>query len=302
MKRLFIKPTALASIALATALIWACNDNKDQLSPAQKQANAESTAEDNSQIIYATQEMMDVTSGAFAEKGITEGRAITGGREMTWGCNPSISGNFNINTSIADSVIYTGSITVDYGTGENCDALQRRTGKITDNFVYAISLKNNSLFTIREDISFVGFKKDSVQFDGNVILAAATKSPTTVEAKGAKLSYADGTSAQWNGVLSFEYERVKNTRNWGGGMITVTGSLSGKSRSNTNFSALISSGIVFKNTCSGRHQYIPVSGVIDINSDGIDSKVDYGAGICDKMFTITTGGTTTIHYWDKAAL
>ncbi len=56
-------------MALAAALSWGCKENnKEQLTPAQQQANATAAAQDNTQIISATQEMLDVTPAHFQKK------------------------------------------------------------------------------------------------------------------------------------------------------------------------------------------------------------------------------------------
>ena len=298
-----IKQSSFAWIAVVGALAWGCKDDNDKYerTPAQKQADATAAAQDNSQIILTTQEMMDVTAGAFAEKGITEGRTITQGRESNWGCLPSVSGSFNLNTSFADSLIYTGSITLDYGNGDSCpDSLHRRTGKITDTFVLSVSLKNKWTFSSSETIQFEGFHKDSIQVDGIVIIKSATKTPTSVEAQEAKITYPDGTFVSWNGILNFDFEKEHQNRDWGGKSITVTGALNGMSRSNGAYTATITKGIEFKSSCSSKHRFIPLLGTVEITTDGTSATLDYGDGTCDKTYTITTGGTTTVHTWDKS--
>ena len=297
-RKTIVRPAPIAMMALTAALTWGCSNNdKDQLTTEQQQQRSVSAAQDNGQIILATQEMMDVTAGAFAEKGITDGRKLS---ERTDSCIPSVSGNFNLNTTFPDSLIYSGSVTVDYGDGSSCDSAHPRSGKITDTFVYALGTRGGKfVFSTKEDINFVAFKKDTVKFDGNVNLRSGSTIPTTVEAINAKMTYPDGTAAQWNGALAFEYVKMKTNRGWGGASISVTGSLNGTSREGTAFSAGISRAIVFRNTCPGLYRFIPLTGTIDITTNGVNSTLDYGDGSCDKTYTITSGGTTTVYVWDK---
>ncbi|MEJ0057704.1 MAG: hypothetical protein WDN75_19895 [Bacteroidota bacterium] len=130
-------------------------------------------------------------------------------------------------------------------------------------------------------------------------MKSTTRSPTTVEAQSTRITYADGTFAQWSGVLSFEYQRIHGSREWGGSTITLTGSLNGTSREKADFSASISKGILFRNTCKVFQGFIPLSGTVDVSTNGATSVVDYGDGSCDKTYTITTNGTTTSMCWTR---
>ena len=58
---------SLSWSVLFTALLIACDDS-DNLSPEESRAKAEVAAQDNSEILAATQEVLDVTSMALIEK------------------------------------------------------------------------------------------------------------------------------------------------------------------------------------------------------------------------------------------
>ncbi len=303
MKTTFFRKTSLAWIAAILALAWACKDDK-YASPslAQQQQNAKAAAQDNSAMIATTQETMDATSLAFSDKGISSGRTAD---DANWnGCKPNISGTFNVNNSFPDSLIYSGTITLDYGDGSTCkDSVHARSGKITDTYVISVSLRNKFAFSSSETILYEGFHRDTTQLDGTIIIKSATKSPTTVEAQNTKLTYANGQSASWSGTLTFTYEKLHQSRDWWGGKtVDVTGSITGTSRTGVAFSANIAKQVVFTNSCGHHHQFIPVSGTVDVTAGGTTSTVDFGDGSCDKQYTITTNGNVETKTWDKASL
>jgi len=257
---------------------------------------------DNSQMVSATQTVMGITSDTFGQNGMIGGRTAGGGHNEndpqdgeSGGCRPSITRSFNLDTSHKDSLIYSGTISIDYGNGTTCtDSIHIRTGKITDAFVYILSYKDSLQFSSTETITFDGFHKDTVQVDGTIIIASSSSGPSSVEAKDAKITYKDGTFASWQGTLIYHYEKGED-RHWSGSTIKVTGSLSGTTRSGSNFTATITKELVYQYGCFDKHKFTPVSGTIQVVAGGVTSMVDYGDGTCHATFTITTDGVTTVH-------
>lgn len=103
--------------------------------PASTQAQTEMTAHDNSQMIAIAQDAMDATGAALGGKGISNGRYAasqrTDGQDTNMDCAPSISGSFSIDRSHTDSLIYSGTLTIDYGTGTFCkDSTDVRKGTL----------------------------------------------------------------------------------------------------------------------------------------------------------------------------
>jgi len=284
--------TAFIAIALLTAS--SCKDDDPNLSPEQAKEQSKTTAEDNAQMIATSQEVLDITAGAFAEQGVTSGRKLSEGRMEMGGCRPSVSGSFNFDNSHPDSLIYSGTLTIEYGDGSSCpDSVKRHTGKIVDTFLYTLSTKNGIRFTSSEKISFQGYRKDTIALDGTFIVKSATKQPTTFESQNAKITYPDGTAASWNGMLTFTYDKGES-RDWEDNSVNVTGSLSGTSREGASFTADITKAIQYTNDCfEGRHKSFPVSGTINVTTNGTLSTIDYGDGSCDKKYTILTDGETT---------
>ncbi len=75
----------------------------------------------------------------------------------------------------------------------------------------------------------------------------------------------------------------------------LTGALKGITRSGAEFKATITSEIVFKRGCFGRHSFVPVSGTVEVTTAGVTSVIDYSDGTCDEDYTITTAGVLTEH-------
>jgi len=292
---------SIISFCIVAITIWACQKESIVSIPQTAQAKttqAKLAAQDQSQMIAATQTVMSITSGGFGQKGMSGGRIADGNNneeddDELGGCKPSIKRTSALDTSHKDSLIYSGTITIDYGNGSNCsDSTHLRKGKITDAFVYIISFKDSLQFSSSETITFDGFHKDTVQVDGTIIIKSSSAGPTTVEAKDAKITYKDGTSASWHGTLTYHYEKGED-RHWRGSTIRVTGSLSGTTRSGLDFTATITKEIVYQYGCFGKHKFTPVSGTVDVVTGGVTSTVDYGDGTCHTTFTITTGGVVT---------
>jgi len=295
MKKTWI-PIVERTVVLTVALLiaWSCKEDDQNLSPEQAKAQSKATAEDNAQMVAASQEVLDITSGAFAEQGVTDGRKLSEGRTETGGCKPLVSGTFNLDNSHPDSLIYSGTLTVDYGDGSSCpDSVKRQTGKIVDTFLYTLATNSGIRFTSSENISFQGYRKDTIALDGTFIVKSATNQPTTLESQNAKLTYLDGTAASWDGILTFTYDKG-DSRDWKDNSVSVTGSLSGTSREGAAFTAAITKEIEYRYNCfKNKYKSFPVSGTIEVTTNGTLSTIDYGNGSCDKKYTIVTSGETT---------
>jgi hypothetical protein len=245
---------------------------------------------------------MDVTGTALAGNGISNGRYSADQRTADHGqemdCAPSISSTFSIDRSHADSIIYSGSLTIDFGTGSFCkDSTDVRKGKLTDAFKLVVRLKDTIAYSLTESVTFQGYQKDSVQLDGAFTSVSTSDTLSTLTIQNAKITYSDGTSVTWAGTLAnhyirnsyYKHERSQESRE-------VTGSLSGMNRAGVAFSTSISKAILFEYACS---RSIPVSGTIDLTVGSAASTIDFGNGTCDKDYTITTGGTTTTYTFKR---
>ena len=286
----------LGWIMLVMIVGWSCQkENETGPTPGQSPAQAEMTARDNSQMVSISQDVMEVTSCALAGQGIMDGSTSSFGRTQgsEMNCAPSITGSFSIDRNHPDTVIFSGKLVIDYGTGASCrDTTDVRKGKIIDSFVFLKTLKGIPLYNLTETVTFQNFQKDTIQLDGTFIGKSSSRAVATLEIQNAKITYLDGTSANWNGMISstfirrnYELDKYDYSRE-------LTGSIQGTSRSGAAFSASIVKGVLFRYSCS---RHIPVSGTINLKAGGVTSVLDFGTGICDKFYSVTTGGNTTVY-------
>lgn len=288
-------------ILLLPALLIACDDD-DDLTPEQARATMEVAAKDNSRIFAVTQEILDLTSMALLEKGVSGTRETTGGRiKDEVACYPTISASYDVKKS-ADSVVYAGTLTVDFDDGSSCaDTASVMRGKITDEFRYVISYSDSIPFKAFETITFEDFEKDSVGINGTIVSVYDSDGTRSIDIDNAVLTYQDGTSATWNGALVYTYDDggtpfkpVDDTR-------ALSGTLNGTTREGANFTSSVTNDVVFSNKC-GDKANIPVSGVVDFSTAGMNAVVDYGDGTCDTSYTITANGETTTHDFEPVNL
>jgi hypothetical protein len=288
---------SLCVSAILFSLVIACTE--ENLTPDESKAKTEVAASDNSEILASTQEVLDLTSIALTEKGVSNGRTSTSGRLSDHGfnCYPTISATYDVKKT-ADSVVYTGTIVIDFGDGTTCeDSSKVRSGKITDEFKMVIAYHDSIPVKSTEIISFEGYQKDSVKLDGILTSTYSSDGLYVVDFDDAALTYEDGTTVTWNGTFNYAYND-SDTRHWKDDTKTLTGSISGTTREGDNFDAEISNEILFSYECEGKHD-VPVSGIIKISVGSVTSEVDYGDGTCDKIYTITANGETTEYSFGK---
>lgn len=272
-------------VVVSTLIMISCQED---LVPKKLSSNeqAELSARDNAELLIAIQETLDVTAGAMEDKGVTEGRVKQGGSHDNYGCSPSVNLTLNIDRNHPDSIIYSGSIIINYGDGGSCASTDRRTGKVTDEFKITISTKSKITFVSSEKITFENFIKGGSSYDGVINVASANGKKTSVSSTGFVVGYNDGTTASWKGTLSFAYEDVSKRK----GELRISGNISGTSRQGMPFTATITNDLIFKGGCLGLTRQIPVSGKMSITTNGSNSIVDYGDGSCDKNYTVTVNG------------
>src|SRR5882757_8672220 len=135
---------SLAVIAILLTIIGCQEDLIPKKLSSADQAGL--SARDNAQTLIAIQEALDVTAGAMEDKGVAEGRVKKGGSHDNYGCAPSVNLTLNVDRNHPDSLIYSGTIIINYGDGSSCSSTDKRTGKITDEFMVTISTKSKIKF------------------------------------------------------------------------------------------------------------------------------------------------------------
>jgi hypothetical protein len=299
---------------IVVLIAFAC-DRNDEFTPAQMKERANQAAIDNAQIVTTTQDVLNVTSGAFAAEGISDGRATTGGviNRTTHGgdgdgdddedrpdnnCPSVITGSFTLDRSL-DTLTFSGSLSIDFGDGSGCqDSTNVKRGKVTDTFVFTfVTAPRFKFVSSSQTIVFEGFSRGAKLIDGTFIVKAEKAGTSSIEFQGAKITFADTTSVSWDGMFT-SVENNFGTLNTGDDTRTLTGSISGTSRDGAAFSANITSDVIFKFACFRRRD-IPVSGTVDITMGATSSTVDFGDGRCDKVYTVNTDGTVVEHSFDE---
>jgi hypothetical protein len=283
-----------------------CNDELGMESNQKNKISAEQSAQSNAEMMMAAQEVMDITGSGMASQGINYGRAADEGEgedEEDRLCGAIVTKSITINTTLPDSLIISGSLSIDFGDGSNCgDSTHRRSGKITTEFTINVSLKNKRTYTSTETVTLDNFTGNGKALSGKFIAKAATGGMRWLEVIDAELVYnmddegdddneADSVvTISWSGELTFTYDnagtftREDDTK-------TITGSITATTNAGS-FSSTITNPVTFKMVCDyGRK--IPVSGTINVTSAGVVTTLDFGDGACDKLYTSTTAGTTT---------
>ncbi len=291
---------AIGMLALMVAILAACQNESSKETMAARVQQSSKAAQDNSQMLGVIQDVASVTASAFASQGISGGRVADGHDEDNndFGCRPEITNHIKVVRSNRDSLVLSGTFTIDFGDGTGCaDSVEMRKGKIVDSLMLIITFKDSITFTSFESIAFIGYEKDSVQLDGSITITAATGSPTVIKVNETKTRFGDGSSILWQGDLVFTINRASHHSNHVSS-VSITGSWSGISRHGDTFSAAITAPIVYRSDCFGhRHKLLPVSGTIEVTTNGVVSTIDYGNGTCDKTYTITTAGVTTDYHF-----
>jgi hypothetical protein len=292
MKTVYLKFTRLGWMIFFSVVAWSCQDDEAnmKLTPEDRKKQAEQSAVMSSNFVAASHDILDLTAGAMAGQGFENGRSTPYGRTeggIDINCRPNISGTFNVDNSHPDSVVVTGTLTLDFGDGSNCsDTTEVITGKISDSFVLLFGTKISTGYDLTETITLEGFHKDTVGIDGMFISKSASHKLTSLTINNVKITYDNGVSSTWDGSLTNTY--IKGPE-WGimDDSKEVTGSLTVTPGVGVAFSAEITKAMLFQYFCSKK---IPVSGTIDLTLDAVTSTVDFGTGTCDKTYTVTTNG------------
>lgn len=178
------------------------------------------------------------------------------------------------------------SWTLDYGA-ENCECFfgNMRRGKIH------VTLSD----WWRREGSLREITFDNYYFNDNKIEGTKTIFNTGENENGhltftkkvidAKVIYPDETEMSWESEKYSELVEGNETFLFADDVWAVTGGGSGVNLDGKNFTATITTPLIYKNRC-----FHPVSGVLEIAVDGEELKIiDYGDGECDFEATVTVG-------------
>jgi hypothetical protein len=301
------KGSWILALAVMALVGISCNDEFGGNSQFATAPEVSATA--NAEMVVAAQEVLDITGAGMSSQGIAYGRAAAHEGNDDWDknrlCGATISKNFDLDNSMPDSLILSGSITIDFGDGTNCpdSANRHHSGKITTEFTINVNLKNH-LFSSSETVTLDEFTRGSKTLSGVFHAQAASGGMRWLDITNAQLTYTpkdndengDGddenstpTTISWSGSLTFMYDN-NETLTRSDDTKTITGTITGTTDAGV-FTSEIAEALTIKSSCfNGRN--IPVSGIVNITSAGVLTVVDFGDGTCDKLYTSTTGDET----------
>jgi hypothetical protein len=283
--------TLILVVICLTALV-SCQEDDVRHSDEELQIEAKSSVETAHQIVVGVQEVLDITSDVFSD----EGFSIEGTNGSAENCPPRLNRQYIIDKTHYDTTIYAGTITMDYGNGNECaDKGTKREGSISDIFTYIINYKNNTSSAVKQTISFHQFKRNSIQLDGTIRSTAVTGFADTLEISAATITNNTGRSISWGGTLANQRINtagvINGARNTAGDTTPDTRILTGKIHSSSTdgkfFTGNILKAIRCNYECSSSNALVPVSGIVEIVINGNSAILDYGNGSCDRMYTVT---------------
>jgi hypothetical protein len=190
-----------------------------------------------------------------------------------------------------DGEFWPRSWTFDYGT-ENCESfLGNNKRGMVDVSVSDWWKNEGSLKEITfEDFYMNDNKMEGVKTTLNTGLNESGNLTFTKTVADAKLTYTDESTITWACEKFSEQVEGGATLLFADDVWSVTGKGSGVDLDGNSYTMDITSALIYNNGC-----FYPVSGVVEIATEGQDLKViNYGEGECDNIITVTVGDITEI--------
>lgn len=269
-------PLSLIFIGMISFLIISCESVSDKILPEPDLTLLEDEVE-----IYRSYEDVDnITLEVMQANGLGA-RVINSTQTML--CQPS---NVIVDTS-------TKKIIIDFGSGCTSEEGVVRKGKILLSYSGNLLFPGSTIITSFEGYEVNGLKLEGTRFLTNTGINLATNTITmTVKVENGKITWPDNTFA------TLKMDQVREiTLGAQGYETSVTGTGSGKSRGDYNYSTLITTPLKLNQTCISSGIWVPNSGVLQFTYKGIDASVDYGSGTCDKIGKVTyPGGSKDITF------
>jgi hypothetical protein len=276
-----------------------CQEEVTEHSAAEIQALTKSSVTTGHEIFVSVQEVLDITSDVLSDEGIS----IEGTNGSPENCPPTLNRQYIMDLTHYDTIIYAGTITLAYGTNAQCtDINTNRRGIIQDIFTYVINEKNKISTSVSQTISFRNFKRNNIQFDGTIKSVAVTGSADTLKIGAATITYENGRSIQWHGILA--NQRINAAGVIGDSEVTtrgigdtrlITGTIASATPDGKHFTANIRNAIRYSYECSDSNALVPVQGTVEIQMNQFNVVVDYGDGKCDRSYTVTINGNTVTY-------
>lgn len=247
-----------------------CTDNDDTENP----ENAVDVMETEFEINGAFEDTDNVTLEVLQSSGL--------------GLRTSATYSFCESADITHNVA-SKQITVDFGTGCTASNGTVRSGKFTltysgTNFL----LPGTSVVTTFEDYTVDGVTVNGTRTLTNTGIDLANSTVTlAVKVENGEIAWTDGSSVTYT---STQVRQLKVTQD--GYESSITGTASGKSKENKNYTVTITDPLISTQACLLTGVYIPSKGMLELVYGSVTVSADYGDGTCDKKVMITYPGGT----------
>ena len=189
---------------------------------------------------------------------------------------------------VANDSTVNGEITIDFGTGCTDPKGNVRKGKVI--IAYTNGPAGNIGF--KTVTTFVGYSINGLALEGTrtVVRVTPVLDPANIRHDitlvNGKITWPDATFA--SRASSFSREINVST-----GVITLEGAANGINRKGVDYTVEITKALVYKVSCAiADGIYMPVEGTKVIVANSRTLTIDYGAGTCDKVVTLTVGNFT----------
>ncbi len=283
----------MAVIALSLGFIFtACNKEEKEVAP--KEAQQEEVAvEDNASGLSESDEIVAIADDAMNRGGA--GMRIAAGHETyesAYGATITVTKNANS----------TGTITIDFGAGVTGSDGRTRKGKILVDYSGQYHTSNS-----RQVITFSNYYVNEHKIEGKKTLLTATDLSgssypifvTLIQVEGGKITWKDGKITEWSGERTRRYDYKNTLLDLNDDVLTITGTITGKSRDGVGFTATTTSPLVLSISCAiSQKSWLPLQGMLEVTPQaGSKRTVNYGSGNCDRTFTVSVNNKS----WDITA-
>jgi hypothetical protein len=272
-------------------LAMSCEDSFGVASGEAAQEYTKSSTSTAHEIMLLTQEVLDLTSDVLSAEGIS----IEVDHASPENCLPDLYNQYIRDDSHYDTVIYAGTIAMNFGAGTNCSLEGTpREGKIINFFVYIINMINpeftgNISSSVKQTITFENFKRNDIGISGRISTSSSTGGPSTFETNSSTITFADGSKVVWGGLLT----SARGTNEASGEQTrSITGNLHGSTVDGKFFSAEVLEAVGYSYECASGNSLVPVSGRIKFTVNQVEAILNYGNGNCDRTYTVTAGDDT----------
>jgi hypothetical protein len=183
-----------------------------------------------------------------------------------------------------------GTITIDFGAGCEDGKGNLRKGKILVEYRGRRFSPGATVTTTFDNYSINGANIAGTRTVTNSASSTDSAPQFTIKLANGQVTWPDGTTATRNAERTRTWIRASNPLNdsW-----EVTGNANGTNREGKVYSMEITKRLVYKRECAiGSRIFMAVEGTKELTVDGKKITIDYGAGACDRLVTITINGVS----------